>query len=529
MPTPHLDNEALHRAAEGHPQPEDLLHMQECLACRRDVAQTRSLIEALGSMAIADDSRSWPDQPWLQSQPDGGFSPVEQADEHDDAPPGGMEVPVLQPVQLAEQSRPVSASGRMAVEVVQLWGHAILDVRYCDPGRALRVGGLSSSDFTVPESDLALPELALVVHDGFDYRMQVLPGMACRRLAPQAGGVSLPGVEPDNILRPVRIPLHPGDRYEIVAGGSTFLVGYVAVPNAPRASPARLDYSFTTWLSTSTMAHAALLIIVIMLAPFLRDPVKDVLIPGPGSSGPGGAVSVAPLDNAGGGSLSPSTSWTNPRDAAGSRPAGNGKSGLSRAPSFQFPANGAAPPGASGRGKGVLAMENLPGERGRELEVAISALQPAAAASSSATPGSGAPVGPPPALVPVTLAPPDPPTGDGPGSLTAMEQRVSPLEDPSPAIHPSLIEAVVARWRGQVRACYEKSLLRDPQLAGRVLMVFTIGPDGAVTSAQADPDSVQNGELHECLESRLMEWRFPVSANGSPVTVRYGFRFRRNN
>jgi len=76
-----------------------------------------------------------------------------------------------------------------------------------------------------------------------------------------------------------------------------------------------------------------------------------------------------------------------------------------------------------------------------------------------------------------------------------------------------------------VRRCYEPELLKRPDLAGKVVVEFTIGADGAVTTTRIASDTMQLPVVGECLRAAISSWRFPKPRNGGEVQVAYPFVF----
>jgi len=76
----------------------------------------------------------------------------------------------------------------------------------------------------------------------------------------------------------------------------------------------------------------------------------------------------------------------------------------------------------------------------------------------------------------------------------------------------------------EVRACYERALLKEPGLAGKVVLEWTIGTNGAVLSAKSKTSTLRNPAVESCILQDLKTWRFPP-AKGGMVIVSYPFLF----
>lgn len=77
------------------------------------------------------------------------------------------------------------------------------------------------------------------------------------------------------------------------------------------------------------------------------------------------------------------------------------------------------------------------------------------------------------------------------------------------------ISRELARYQPRFRACYEKALLADSSLNGKVQFVFTPGPLGEITQDEVifegvgRPDTRQ--ELQTCLHQAMLEIRLPLT------------------
>lgn len=85
---------------------------------------------------------------------------------------------------------------------------------------------------------------------------------------------------------------------------------------------------------------------------------------------------------------------------------------------------------------------------------------------------------------------------------------------------------VIHRHLSEVRYCYESSMLRTPDIEGKLLVAFTIGGSGAVRTAQARQSTLGDPQLSDCIVGRLQRWRFPQTKGGIDVSVTYPFIFK---
>ena len=86
------------------------------------------------------------------------------------------------------------------------------------------------------------------------------------------------------------------------------------------------------------------------------------------------------------------------------------------------------------------------------------------------------------------------------------------------------ISKVVGRRKGAVKSCYEKQLKRNPKLAGKVKVQFTILESGRVGSTRVMEDTTGDPAVGKCIANAMKRWRFPKPDGGS-VTVAFPFVF----
>ena len=79
----------------------------------------------------------------------------------------------------------------------------------------------------------------------------------------------------------------------------------------------------------------------------------------------------------------------------------------------------------------------------------------------------------------------------------------------------------------EIRYCYESSMIRKPDLEGKLVVDFTIAASGRVRSANVNKSSVRDERLNECILKRLARWEFPKPKSGVEVAVSYPFIFKR--
>jgi outer membrane biosynthesis protein TonB len=88
------------------------------------------------------------------------------------------------------------------------------------------------------------------------------------------------------------------------------------------------------------------------------------------------------------------------------------------------------------------------------------------------------------------------------------------------------IMSVVNKYLSQVNRCYERALLNDSSLAGRVQYEWDITPEGKVTSVRIKRSEISNGDsLNSCVMLLFKAMKFPAAKNKQPTTATIGFPF----
>ncbi|MBK7860958.1 MAG: AgmX/PglI C-terminal domain-containing protein [Archangiaceae bacterium] len=94
----------------------------------------------------------------------------------------------------------------------------------------------------------------------------------------------------------------------------------------------------------------------------------------------------------------------------------------------------------------------------------------------------------------------------------------------SGSIDKEAVAKVVNSHLQEVRACYERALLKDPGLAGKIVLEWGISTSGTVTSAKTKSSTMKNASVEGCIMTSLKTWKFP-SAKGGNVMISYPFMF----
>ena len=122
---------------------------------------------------------------------------------------------------------------------------------------------------------------------------------------------------------------------------------------------------------------------------------------------------------------------------------------------------------------------------------------------------------------------------EGSTGSVGPERRVSGIvKTEAPAVDgqldPGIIAKEVRARMGAIRACYERSLKRNPGLGGKIVLHWTITAAGTVTGVDTSSDSMGDSEVVDCIKKLVLRWRFPAP-QGGPAEVEFPFVFQASN
>jgi hypothetical protein len=90
---------------------------------------------------------------------------------------------------------------------------------------------------------------------------------------------------------------------------------------------------------------------------------------------------------------------------------------------------------------------------------------------------------------------------------------------------PETVQYHVRKKFGLLRACYEAGLRTNPSLAGRVVVRFVIGRDGAVSNVgRGEGTDLPDQQVVSCVVRAFYGFQFP-QPEGGIVTVTYPVMF----
>jgi len=89
-----------------------------------------------------------------------------------------------------------------------------------------------------------------------------------------------------------------------------------------------------------------------------------------------------------------------------------------------------------------------------------------------------------------------------------------------------VIARVIQEHQSEIKYCYEVQLNRNPSLAGKVTVLFTIDGSGTVTDSQVSETTLNNSEAERCMLAKIRRWKFPEPAGNGIVKVNFPWIFK---
>jgi len=93
----------------------------------------------------------------------------------------------------------------------------------------------------------------------------------------------------------------------------------------------------------------------------------------------------------------------------------------------------------------------------------------------------------------------------------------------------ALVQRQIKQRLKSITRCYESELRKNPSLAGKVVVTFTIQERGNVTDAKVSENSTGSPGVADCVTRTISRFRFNPGPDGGSVTFRYPFVFQPQN
>ncbi len=91
-----------------------------------------------------------------------------------------------------------------------------------------------------------------------------------------------------------------------------------------------------------------------------------------------------------------------------------------------------------------------------------------------------------------------------------------------------VIRRVMRTHINEFSYCYQRELLRNPKLSGKIMIKFTINEKGSINTAKVSHSTMNNKSVESCLTNKIKRIKFPQPKGGGIVIVNYPFIFKSN-
>ncbi len=107
------------------------------------------------------------------------------------------------------------------------------------------------------------------------------------------------------------------------------------------------------------------------------------------------------------------------------------------------------------------------------------------------------------------------------GTVTRATSRTMGVQG---TIDKEAVAKVINSHLAEISACYERALLKEAGLAGKIVLEWNISTAGIVTTAKTKSSTMKSAAVEGCILNSLKGWKFPP-AKGAGVVISYPFMF----
>lgn len=104
-------------------------------------------------------------------------------------------------------------------------------------------------------------------------------------------------------------------------------------------------------------------------------------------------------------------------------------------------------------------------------------------------------------------------------TIPGIRMRAATVTGP---LDKDIVRRIVRAHINEVRYCYNQGLLRDPRIAGIVVVDFEVSRTGKVDTARLASSAVTDAEVGPCIVTAVQRWTFP-KPEGATVQVSFPF------
>lgn len=117
-------------------------------------------------------------------------------------------------------------------------------------------------------------------------------------------------------------------------------------------------------------------------------------------------------------------------------------------------------------------------------------------------------------------------SGGGGGGRVLSDVNLGEDVELDGGLDKAVIQATIAKYLSQIKACYERGLRKTPGLMGNVTMDFEINAGGRLNFSKVKQTTLGNESVETCISKVMMAWNFPKPVGGTLVRVTYPFMLK---
>jgi outer membrane biosynthesis protein TonB len=88
-----------------------------------------------------------------------------------------------------------------------------------------------------------------------------------------------------------------------------------------------------------------------------------------------------------------------------------------------------------------------------------------------------------------------------------------------------IVKRVINQKKAEITHCYNKELMKNPSLKGRVTIKWRILSSGNVGAVEVVSNELGSAAVADCLKAKVASWKFPAPKGGAAVDIAYPFNF----
>ncbi|RMG20127.1 MAG: hypothetical protein D6729_03505, partial [Deltaproteobacteria bacterium] len=113
----------------------------------------------------------------------------------------------------------------------------------------------------------------------------------------------------------------------------------------------------------------------------------------------------------------------------------------------------------------------------------------------------------------------------GTGKVRGRVSGFSAMTKVSGQLSRAEVIETINKHLGAIQGCYERALLKNPSLSGKITFEWTVRPSGRVSNPREKSSTLSSPQVSQCIIRVIRKMRFP-KPRGGEVIIAYPFMFR---